>query len=81
MPSFDFNSAFHAIALVLCLVSYGILGGVVFYQWRIIQDLTNRLMAQDYREYQTVTRPEPAKQKPIEKGNPRVRDDVLGGVY
>lgn len=77
---FDFSSAFHAVALILCLVSYGILGGVVFYQWRIIQDLTNRLMAQDYREYQTVVRPEPKKTKQEEKPN-RIRDDVLGGVY
>lgn len=65
--------------LILCLISYVILGGVVVYQWRLIQDLTNRLMAGSYREYQTVVRPQAKPTKTEEK--PRVRDDVLGGVY
>lgn len=75
---FDFNSAFHGIALLLCLVSYGILGGVVFYQWKIIQDLTNRLMADSYREYKTTIAPQ-AKQEKERK--PRDVDPTLGAHF
>lgn len=72
-----FYAATNSIAILLCLISYGVLSLIIFQQWRMIQNLNDRLMAGSYREYKTTVTPEPVRKHPEEK-KAKFYDSVLG---
>ena len=71
-----FYAATNSVAILLCLISYAILAIIIFQQWRMIQNLNDRIMADNYREYKTVVTPEP--KKVVEEKKAKIFDPILG---